>query len=108
MFLVRFTVTVMGTDKQSRLHRMADDIFRRCGRSESERQNTACKQVLIQKSELILSYPQIVISGSVLPPLGSPIVCPLAQYGRLTVGLTYQYTIIESQEVVRASLREPI
>ena len=34
---------------KSRLHRMADDIFRRCGRSESERQNTACKQVLIQK-----------------------------------------------------------
>ena len=48
--LVRFTVTVMGTDKQSRLHCMADDdIFRRCGRSEAERQNTACKQVLIQK-----------------------------------------------------------
>ena len=42
-------ITAMGTDKQSRLHRMADDIFRRCGRSESERQNTACKQVLIQK-----------------------------------------------------------
>ena len=39
---------------------MADDIFRRCGRSESERQNTAaCKQVLNSESDLI---------NSIVPP----------------------------------------